>query len=181
MNCPDCGAAMEPVANRNFLHCSHCNNFEFPEDTGDGIHVTGDPVEMSCPVCEKPLQSAVIEGETVAYCGRCRGFATFNHIFGAIVSKRRALHGPNEARFDPIDPAELQRALHCPVCKHRMEAHPYFGGGNVVVDTCDRCETIWLDAGELATIERYIPHAVPHVPSTEPDVSVADDTIPSLF
>ena len=39
-----------------------------------------------------------------------------------------------------------------------MEAHPYFGGGNAVVDTCERCGLIWLDAGELAVIERYIPH-----------------------
>jgi hypothetical protein len=39
-----------------------------------------------------------------------------------------------------------------------MEAHPYFAGGNAVVDTCERCQLIWLDAGELAIIERYIPH-----------------------
>jgi hypothetical protein len=39
-----------------------------------------------------------------------------------------------------------------------MEAHPYFGGGNAVVDTCEVCESIWLDAGELAIIERYLPH-----------------------
>ena len=39
-----------------------------------------------------------------------------------------------------------------------MEAHPYFGGGNAVVDTCEHCGLIWLDAGELAVIERYIPH-----------------------
>jgi Zn-finger nucleic acid-binding protein len=39
-----------------------------------------------------------------------------------------------------------------------MDTHPYFGGGNAVVDTCERCGLIWLDAGELPIIERYIPH-----------------------
>jgi Zn-finger nucleic acid-binding protein len=39
-----------------------------------------------------------------------------------------------------------------------MDAHPYFGGGNAVVDTCERCGLVWLDAGELAIIERYVPH-----------------------
>jgi len=48
--------------------------------------------------------------------------------------------------------------LTCPNCQQRMDTHPYFGGGNVVVDTCEGCGLIWLDAGELAIIERYVPH-----------------------
>jgi hypothetical protein len=52
-----------------------------------------------------------------------------------------------------------------------MEAHPYFGGGNAVVDTCDRCNLIWLDAGELAVIERYVPHQH-HI---EPTLNIARD------
>jgi hypothetical protein len=39
-----------------------------------------------------------------------------------------------------------------------MDTHPYFGGGNVVVNTCERCSVIWLDAGKLALIERYLPY-----------------------
>jgi hypothetical protein len=39
-----------------------------------------------------------------------------------------------------------------------MDTHPYSGGGNAVVDTCEECGLIWLDAGELAIIERFIPH-----------------------
>jgi hypothetical protein len=27
-----------------------------------------------------------------------------------------------------------------------------------VVDTCEACGLIWLDADELAVIERYVPH-----------------------
>lgn len=165
VNCPDCGAIMEPVAARNYLHCAHCGNCEFPEETGDGIHVTGERVEMSCPLCPKPLLAAVIEGETVAYCERCRGFLTFLSNFGVIVAKRRATHGPHEQRFDPFDPAELKRVIHCPICKTKMDTHPYMGGGNTVVDTCERCESIWLDAGELAIIERYIPHDLSSQPS----------------
>ena len=78
--------------------------------------------------------------------------------FGVIVTKRRALHGPHENRTSPFDPSELKRVLTCPNCQQRMDTHPYFGGGNAVVDTCEGCGLIWLDAGELAIIERYLPH-----------------------
>jgi hypothetical protein len=33
-----------------------------------------------------------------------------------------------------------------------METHPYFGPGNVVIDSCAGCELIWLDFGELKQI-----------------------------
>jgi Zn-finger nucleic acid-binding protein len=104
------------------------------------------------------LQVALIDGERVCYCDRCRGFLTKTATFGIIVTKRRANHDSHEQMPGPFDPAELKRVLNCPNCKSRMTAHPYFGGGNAVVDTCDRCGLIWLDAGELAVIERYIPY-----------------------
>lgn len=32
-----------------------------------------------------------------------------------------------------------------------MNTHPYYGPGNVVIDTCSHCEVIWLDRAELGT------------------------------
>jgi Zn-finger nucleic acid-binding protein len=61
-----------------------------------------------------------------------------------------------------------------------METHPYGGGGNAVVDTCPRCDTIWLDAEELTVISRY----VPHVPRREPisaSVCMEEKPGPSLW
>jgi Zn-finger nucleic acid-binding protein len=177
MNCPGCGAAMKPAGNRNYFLCDHCGNYAFPHDTGDGICPTEDAAGVSCPVCAVPLVTAVIDGETVAYCGRCRGFLTLIPTFGGVVEKRRSLHGPNEQQPAPFDPAELKRVLKCPKCHLRMEAHPYFGGGNAVVDTCERCRLIWLDAGELAIIERYIPHQH-HI---EPALRLPDGIAPAAI
>ncbi len=94
----------------------------------------------------------------VCYCGQCRGFLAEIDVFSVIVTERRAHHGPHEKRTEPFDPAELKRVLTCPNCQQRMDTHPYFGGGNAVVDTCEDCGLIWLDEGELAIIERYVPH-----------------------
>ena len=35
-----------------------------------------------------------------------------------------------------------------------MDVHPYYGPGNVVIDSCRRCDVIWLDFGELEQITR---------------------------
>jgi Zn-finger nucleic acid-binding protein len=174
MNCAGCGATMRVVGNRNYFHCVHCGGFHFPEETGEGVVSLGDRSTRSCPVCLLLMDKALIEGEEVRYCRKCRGFLTLNDVFGRIVGKRRALHGPNEQITDPFDPADLQRELRCPGCHGRMEAHPYFGGGNAVVDTCERCHLIWLDAGELAIIERYIPHEV----RLEPVAPISDEPAP---
>jgi Zn-finger nucleic acid-binding protein len=34
----------------------------------------------------------------------------------------------------------------------RLETHPYYGPGNVVIDSCAACDVIWLDFGELKQI-----------------------------
>jgi Zn-finger nucleic acid-binding protein len=150
---------MAPVANRNHFHCRHCGNYHFPAETGDGVSPTDEPTGLSCPVCVRlPLQVAFVEGEPVCYCDHCRGFLMKAVAFAEVVTKRRRRHGPQEQRPDPFDHAELGRPLSCPSCRERMDTHPYFGGGNAVVDTCEPCGLIWLDAGELAVIERYIPH-----------------------
>jgi Zn-finger nucleic acid-binding protein len=176
MNCPGCGAAMQLAGNRRHFRCDHCGNFHFPDETGDGVAVLGEPAGADCPVCHEPLRAAAIDGEAVNYCDRCRGFLTATAAFGRIVTERRKRHGPHERVTDPFDPADLRRGLKCPGCQGRMEAHPYFGGGNAVVDTCDRCNLIWLDAGELAVIERYIPHQH-HI---EAPLDIARDVGPAL-
>jgi Zn-finger nucleic acid-binding protein len=174
MNCSGCGATMQVVGNHNHFHCTHCGGFHFPEETSEGVVSLGDQSTRSCPVCKMLMEKAMIEGEEIRYCQHCRGFLTLNDAFSRIVSKRRALHRPNEQVIDPFDAAELTRELRCPGCHDPMEAHPYFGGGNAVVDTCERCHLIWLDAGELSVIERYNPHET----NLEPVATISDDTLP---
>jgi Zn-finger nucleic acid-binding protein len=158
MNCPTCGAGLEPADDLTHFRCTRCGAPHFPEGSGDGVAVVGEPVGALCPLCRAPLVTALVEEQTVCYCDRCRGFLAEIETFRVIVAKRRALRGPGENRTDPFDPAELKRVLTCPHCQRRMDTHPYFGGGNVVVDTCAGCGLIWLDAGELAVIGRYVPH-----------------------
>ncbi len=46
-----------------------------------------------------------------------------------------------------------KRQIECPSCSQRMETHPYYGPGNIVVDTCSECGYLWLDHGEISRVE----------------------------
>jgi Zn-finger nucleic acid-binding protein len=93
-------------------------------------------------------------------------------VFATIVRERRAKRPTGESTSS-FSPDELKRSLKCPKCRQRMDTHPFYGGGRVVVDTCPKCTLIWLDAGELAVIERHnLPPLVTPVPVT---ILSADD------
>jgi Zn-finger nucleic acid-binding protein len=201
MNCRNCGAAMQPVGNRVYFRCQHCTTFEFPQTAEDGIVTLEETTQHNCPVCDKQLSSAVMEGHTVNFCGHCRGLLTSNVLFTQILANRRSKNVAPSANVQPIEKTELQRRLSCPQCTKPMDTHPYGGGGAVVVDTCCRCHLIWLDAGEIDDIARHRPHGKPmkgavlltstagscNPPDSgwswggEPDYVVSDDTGVSLW
>jgi Zn-finger nucleic acid-binding protein len=157
MNCRNCGAAMQPVGNRSYFRCDHCGTFGFPTTNADGVADVGAATELPCPVCQANLSVGAIEGHTVRYCTTCQGFLATNADFGEIVPKKRNQFADQPTSARAFDPKELQRRLKCPQCRKVMVTHPYGGGGNAVVDTCDRCRVIWLDAQELEVIARYRP------------------------
>lgn len=75
--------------------------------------------------------------------------------FGAIVNERRSRRvGLEQEDVRPIDPNACLRRLRCPACDGHMETHPYYGPGNVMIDSCAECDSVWLDHGELSRVER---------------------------
>src|SRR5439155_23365101 len=140
---------------RNYFRCPYCHAFEFPEPTGDGVAVVGGDTEYDCPVCGDRLTRAAVDGYDVSYCPACRGFLATNATFGILVRLERARHAEPDFVPVPFAPEELRRRVQCPRCHKPMDTHPYHAGGNAVIDTCERCHLVWLDAGELAEIGRY--------------------------
>ena len=157
MNCRNCGAAMQPVGGAAYFRCPHCGTFEFPRTTDDGVASLGEVSEFGCPVCKQALGTGAIEGHSVFPCRTCRGFLTTNPEFTGILLHRRARAADQPSVPRSLDPSELRRRVGCPKCRKLMDAHPYGGGGNVVIDTCHRCHLIWLDAGEMETLARHRP------------------------
>ncbi len=156
MNCPNCGAPMRLVAKRNYFVCDFCTTFKFPEKkkTGsDRVQTIGVKSETLCPICEMDLTEALIERYPVLHCEKCRGVLATNDEFLKIVRKIRSESKDVQRDHVAINPTELKRQVGCPRCSKTMDVHPYYGPGAVVIDTCPRCQVIWLDHGEISVIE----------------------------
>jgi Zn-finger nucleic acid-binding protein len=155
MNCKNCGGAMELVATRGYFFCRYCGSFHFPDTAADGgIKVLGDLGTPSpCVVCRQPLTSATLDDtHDVRYCRNCRGALLRRTSFAAVVEQRRAWALDTPGPPIALNRSELDRKVSCPACTRAMETHPYYGPGNVVIDSCASCELVWLDFGELEQI-----------------------------
>ena len=152
MECSSCGAPMRPIRHGQYFFCEQCSGFFFPHASEDGVVVAGAPAERDCPVCQLPLVQASVEGTPVAHCTRCEGILASIAAFRFVVETLQALHAGPRLPPTPIAPEEWERHIPCPGCYRIMDLHPYYGPGNVMIDSCFRCRLIWLDRGELAVI-----------------------------
>lgn len=157
MKCESCGASMKLMDGRDYFVCEYCARMSFPEAATaslDRVNVLGARSELACPLCDDDLVSGSLEGRRMLHCERCRGVLVANDDFAAIVKSRRGKRTDSPDKPRAIDPADMKRRLRCPSCGNTMDAHPYYGPGNVVVDSCGRCFLVWLDHGEITMIER---------------------------
>ena len=135
--------------------CTFCGSFAFldmPEVKG--VRVLERPeAAPSCPLCAAQLVKALLDDVfAVEHCERCRGILLPRATFAEAVTRRRARESGEPARPVPLDRRELERVVACPSCRSQMDVHPYYGPGNVVIDSCQSCDRIWLDFGELEQI-----------------------------
>ncbi len=158
MNCTNCGAPVELAEGRGYCYCRFCSTFRFLDnadslDSPDGITPLGQDTDWNCPVCDGVLQHAVIEDCRVRYCPDCRGVLVASDTFAAVVQLRRSRFREPDQVPIPLNPDDLNRVIRCPLCDLPMAVHPYYGPGNIVIDSCHRCHVVWLDHGELALVE----------------------------
>jgi Zn-finger nucleic acid-binding protein len=156
MHCPNCGAPLTLVEGRNYFYCGYCTTFHFPtplDESADGVVPLDERRDMECPVCHRQLTGGAIEGLPASLCTRCRGVLLTNDDFADAIRRRRVKYTGPPAEPVALNRRELQRHLVCPACGNDMEVHPYYGPGNVVIDSCWRCQVVWLDHGEIAAIE----------------------------
>lgn len=158
MNCDNCGAALRLIEGRGHFVCDYCAAVRLidgsPGEGNDGVTDISEAADGACPACCEPLFAAVLDRYPVRTCRRCSGILLARDAFAKIVAQRRAESAAPEITPTPIDPIEFERTLKCPNCDGRMEVHPYYGPGAVVIDSCAPCGLIWLDHGELRAIER---------------------------
>jgi Zn-finger nucleic acid-binding protein len=151
MNCKNCGAPMVLYREQDYYHCEHCGAFHFPSASADGVRLLGESPEGTlCPHCRIPLHMATLDDAYRGYqCKNCQGILLTRGSFRLTMETRRARATTPPDPPKPLNQEELKRNLDCPICNQVMNVHPYMGPGTIVIDTCDRCNIIWLDYGEL--------------------------------
>lgn len=146
---------MELFQRRRYYFCRYCGSFHFldtPES--DGVRILETPQQpRPCPRCSGPLAKAQLDdAHAVECCTTCRGVLLQRPEFAHVVHTRRTWAVGQPVPPSPLNRSDLERVVTCPSCTQRMATHPYYGPGNVVIDSCDRCDVVWLDYGELKQI-----------------------------
>jgi len=141
------------VLHAGHLVCEYCGNLVFPEPNEDGVRVLDDADEK-CPFCAVPMKIGAIGGEHVRYCTRCRGLLAKMDAFTDIVQDLRSRREASAAATQPPEWSDLDRKVRCPRCGAVMDTHLYGGPGNVIIDACEHCAVVWLDARELDRVVR---------------------------
>ena len=151
MNCPSCGAPMRLKNDEDSYKCDFCHNVYVPQKNDDGVRVLGEQSDQSCPNCNLALMQAAVGKTRILYCTKCRGMLVPMPVFKNLVAEMEVVQGGSIAQ-PPADPGDLSRILNCPHCHQRMDTHFYAGGGNAIIESCEKCLLNWLDHGELPRI-----------------------------
>jgi Zn-finger nucleic acid-binding protein len=147
---------MRPDRDRGLFVCDYCESQAVPPADDDGVLLLGSTQEK-CPICtSKPsplaLSKGSLESFNLLYCEHCRGMLIDMDDFQPLIAALRSHRDAPAAFLAPRSSTDADRALQCPKCGAAMDNHPYGGGGNVNVDTCEACDVIWLDGGEVRKI-----------------------------
>jgi Zn-finger nucleic acid-binding protein len=150
MMCENCGAPLRLSRDQGLMICDYCGSQTTPQTNEDGVLVL-DPTKHNCPVCQTPLSNASIESHDLLYCTHCHGMLIDMDNFLPLLDVLREYRYWARSSQAPRA-VDTGRILRCPLCQHEMDEHLYGGGGNMDVDSCEQCNLLWLDRGELSRI-----------------------------
>jgi Zn-finger nucleic acid-binding protein len=125
---------------------------------------------MRCPICpDRPLEALTLEsGLSSHHCAGCDGIFLLSSDYRDWVAGQS---GPTPERDDPEPEAlvaEPARAKSCPYCQHLLLRYRVSHQTPFTVDHCGHCNSVWLDAGEWASLKRRNLHDDIHRMFTEP-------------
>lgn len=105
---------------------------------------------MVCPKCRQPSLNDLNTGEGVSvdFCSRCKGVWFEKGELARMVELSKDV--PD---LDASLKASRPTNLSCPKCKEMLKEFRYSKLKSLLVDYCTKCEGLWLDAGELSTVE----------------------------
>ncbi|HUS40176.1 MAG: zf-TFIIB domain-containing protein [Pirellulales bacterium] len=108
---------------------------------------------MDCPLCSTELRRTTYEGLPLFACDTCSGYLVATNRVSAIERRREKNAEDLMQEAAPAKLKDNQEALRCPRCRGRMMKEFAKSPAEFHIDTCERCDVVWFDAGELALIQ----------------------------
>ncbi len=107
----------------------------------------------NCPKCKtEPMKQEIFEGIEVDRCPACKGLYLDSGELKGLLAKKMG-NTADTLGFSAIsDHMDRINAL-CHRCNENMNV--MIGPGDIRVDLCPNCKAIFLDQGELASIQLY--------------------------
>jgi Zn-finger nucleic acid-binding protein len=108
-----------------------------------------------CPVCKTPTDLIRYEHVPVYNCGTCGGHWLTPSKLNVILRRQEVLMPPavRQKMDDLARAANSARKLNCLSCGVTMQKRQMGWARGLALDQCPRCESIWLDQGELEKLQ----------------------------
>lgn len=106
-------------------------------------------MSLNCPHCQSALQESLYEGVAVQCCMRCNGVLVDKAGLQRIAQRRETAVPRNTPT--PRRPPEV--VLYCPHCATPMNKGVQGKLRKITFDMCVNCTAVWLDRGELESIQ----------------------------
>jgi len=112
-------------------------------------------IEMKCPRCEDKLVSGTYEEHDAFHCHGCAGTLFQQAALGYTLERFSADLYSQVPLATPVPKiGDKAGQISCPMCEKIMENYGYMGTGQVMLDACNACELVWVDALELAAMAK---------------------------
>lgn len=109
-------------------------------------------MNLACPSCPNLLHEAYYGAVSGHLCTTgCGGIWIASEAITALTRSPRMVDRMLAATGLVKPLAEPEQRI-CPSCHEHLDAWIVSGSGEVEIDTCPKCEGIWLDQGEVATL-----------------------------
>lgn len=104
----------------------------------------------TCTCCHQGslLPHTLDNGLFVYACNACQGYAIDIHTYLDWRRDQPAVQAGPDAPVGIAPLPDRRRALHCPACHRLMLKYRAHAGESPSIQTCLRCDCIWLDGGE---------------------------------
>jgi uncharacterized protein len=106
-------------------------------------------MNLKCERCDDAMQTVFYEGVAIQLCMGCKGIFLSEKKL-AMIEASREIEIPEDT---PHSRRKYEVLRNCPKCESQMKKVKHGKIRKTMIDYCTDCTGIWLDKGELASIQ----------------------------